>query len=102
MSLEKDAPVPRPVESTAMGRVTAVPKVGGPIIITLASLLEFAALHARSAYGRRVLRLVVSESAMKVPPTATEAIVGPRRAPGSSKIARSSLWKGQAHVFQPP
>ena len=29
LSLEKDAPVPRPVESPAMGRVTAVPKVGG-------------------------------------------------------------------------
>ncbi len=29
LSLEKDAPVPRPVESSAMGRVTAVPKVGG-------------------------------------------------------------------------
>ncbi|TDI38072.1 MAG: transposase [Acidobacteria bacterium] len=29
LSLEKDTPVPRPVESPAMGRVTAVPKVGG-------------------------------------------------------------------------
>ena len=29
LSLEKDAPEPRLVESPAMGRVTAVPKVGG-------------------------------------------------------------------------
>ena len=45
LSLEKDAPVPRPVESLARGRVTAVPKVGVSIIITLASLLECAARH---------------------------------------------------------
>ena len=29
LSLEKDAPEPRPVESPTMGKVAAVPKVGG-------------------------------------------------------------------------
>jgi len=29
LSLEKDAPEPRPVETPAMGRVTAIPMVGG-------------------------------------------------------------------------
>ena len=38
--LEKDAPEPRRIESPAMGKVSAIPKVGGLITIALDALLE--------------------------------------------------------------
>ena len=40
LSLEKDAPEPRRVDSPAMGQVKAIPKVGVSIIITLDTLLK--------------------------------------------------------------
>ena len=65
LSLEKDAPGPRLVESPAMGRVTAVPKVGGATDIDTGNERSIAvavggndSVRAISSIGFRVRHLL--------------------------------------------
>ena len=97
LSLEKDAPEPRRVESPAMGKVRAIPKVGG-LHHYLHSTRRCLSRSARDGYG-------TSRQLTPIPLSRVDA--DPRNVlheddpsilvAGSSLISRSSsLWKGQA------
>ena len=101
LSLEKDAPEPRRVESPAMGKVRAIPKVGG-LHHYLHSTRRCLSRSARDGYG-------TSRQLTPIPLSRSDA--DPRNVlheddpsilvAGSSLISRSSsLWKGQ-EVFSP-
>ena len=96
LSLEKDAPEPRRVESPAMGKVRAIPKVGG-LHHYLHSTRRCLSRSARDGYGT---------SRQLTPIPLSRADADPRNVlheddpsilvAGSSLISRSSsLWKGQ-------
>ena len=96
LSLEKDAPEPRRVELPAMGKVRAIPKVGGSPSL-LHSTRRCLSRSARDGYGT---------SRQLTPIPLSRADADPRNVlheddpsilvAGSSLISRSSsLWKGQ-------
>ena len=71
LSLEKDAPEPRPVETSAMGRVTVIPKVGGlhhyggTLIALVTTYRDRGEFEGALLYPRRLADLNPSDASIR-------------------------------------